>query len=618
MRTHFASRVGVAGIALFATLVVVAPASAGPTGACCFIDAKGDQDCDILSAAACAKLVPPGAYQGDDTSCGLCAFVDCAADPGNCQVANIPQFPGGVILTANATRDNFVPTVTQDITSVCFWGAYISGGSNVDCAPGSGDIVIVTYFQNVEGFPPTPGAILASFDVSATTSKVATGLQFGLGGFDDLVAEYEYTATHPPVPVTAGVCYWIEITIDPVFPWDCETVPDGNVGINDFLDLLGQWGGAGACDFDGGGVGINDFLELLAHWGPVCNWFWEVSPEGMDSLSIQADFDENPFDMAWCIDQTLDSTQICPPITAGCEDATNSCLVESGAPGCNNGECCSLVCEQVPFCCAVQWVVQCALAAAEICVTEFPSFELTSPDGSWRATISPTGQILDLFTPDQPDTDNVFETILYEASTVGDNLSRPVDTNFVLVEASILDGGTRSLARLEGVDSTLIIEIENTMIDGPSGGVRVTVRCENTGPDAVDCKIFLYCDMDISGDFGDDEAMLIPDPPVPALIAIEQIDCNSGAPAPCEPEVDGFKPLWFGGCGPYKSWEIDTFAFLRTALNGGIAQLANVDGTTPGSDDHTSALSSETATLLEGETSEISFGLGGVAFSCEP
>jgi hypothetical protein len=49
---------------------------------------------------------------------------------------------------------------------------------------------------------------------------------------------------------------------------DCEPLPDGQVGITDFLALLGDWGGASACDFDGGGVGIVDFLKLLANWGP--------------------------------------------------------------------------------------------------------------------------------------------------------------------------------------------------------------------------------------------------------------------------------------------------------------------------------------------------------------
>jgi hypothetical protein len=50
-------------------------------------------------------------------------------------------------------------------------------------------------------------------------------------------------------------------------PWDCEPTPNGDVGINDFLELLGQWGSPGSCDFGGGGVGINDFLDLLANWG---------------------------------------------------------------------------------------------------------------------------------------------------------------------------------------------------------------------------------------------------------------------------------------------------------------------------------------------------------------
>ena len=46
------------------------------------------------------------------------------------------------------------------------------------------------------------------------------------------------------------------------------SAPNGNIGINDFLELLAQWDSPGTCDFDGDGVGINDFLALLAAWGP--------------------------------------------------------------------------------------------------------------------------------------------------------------------------------------------------------------------------------------------------------------------------------------------------------------------------------------------------------------
>ena len=59
-----------------------------------------------------------------------------------------------------------------------------------------------------------------------------------------------------------------QIVLGLACPWDLDG--DGDVGINDFLDLLGQWGTApgGPPDFDGDFmVGIVDFLELLAHWG---------------------------------------------------------------------------------------------------------------------------------------------------------------------------------------------------------------------------------------------------------------------------------------------------------------------------------------------------------------
>ena len=61
-----------------------------------------------------------------------------------------------------------------------------------------------------------------------------------------------------------------------VFPEPCPADLDGNgdVGVSDFLELLGVWGPCppkGDCpaDFDGNGdVGVSDFLELLGNWGP--------------------------------------------------------------------------------------------------------------------------------------------------------------------------------------------------------------------------------------------------------------------------------------------------------------------------------------------------------------
>ena len=52
-------------------------------------------------------------------------------------------------------------------------------------------------------------------------------------------------------------------------PWDCAQPPDNEVGIEEFLAVLGGWGQPGPCDFDGDGqVGIEEFLKVLGVWGP--------------------------------------------------------------------------------------------------------------------------------------------------------------------------------------------------------------------------------------------------------------------------------------------------------------------------------------------------------------
>jgi hypothetical protein len=83
----------------------------------------------------------------------------------------------------------------------------------------------------------------------------------GDGLADLVVGAY---GANPGGNLGAGESY---VVFGPSCPWDCAD-GDGNVGIVDFLALLAQWGGPGACDADGGGIGIPDFLELLAHWGP--------------------------------------------------------------------------------------------------------------------------------------------------------------------------------------------------------------------------------------------------------------------------------------------------------------------------------------------------------------
>jgi len=147
------------------------------------------------------------------------------------------------------------------------------------------------------------------------------------------------------------------------------------------------------------------------------------------------------------------------------------------------------------------------------------------------------------------------------------------------------------------------IEITNRMINGPSGGVQVQIRCENKGPQPITCKLFYYCDFDISNTFLDDEATPLFDG-TGRLVGIEQIDV-----------LPPNKPLLFGGCPNYKSWEIDLFPTLQLTLDAGVSQLASADFTIPGAADHTAALASDEVLLAPGQSTTMEVGIGGPGFS---
>ncbi len=116
-----------------------------------------------------------------------------------------------------------------------------------------------------------------------------------------------------------------------VCPWDCGEPSDGQVGINDFLAVLGTWGEVGApCDFDGDGVGITDFLKILGTWGSCA-------------------------DCVYC--------DVCG--VAG----TGDCCAPGATAGCEDPFCCETVCRIDPFCCDVEWDALCVgtAQAAPVC-----------------------------------------------------------------------------------------------------------------------------------------------------------------------------------------------------------------------------------------------------------
>jgi hypothetical protein len=102
-------------------------------------------------------------------------------------------------------------------------------------------------------------AAAVSYRAGEHPRYVAVGDLDGAGGPELAVAD----------PSSDEVFVLLNLCPDEPCPWDCQSEPNGQVDVGDFLALLAQWGQVGApCDFDGGGVAVTDFLLLLAHWGP--------------------------------------------------------------------------------------------------------------------------------------------------------------------------------------------------------------------------------------------------------------------------------------------------------------------------------------------------------------
>ncbi|MHC4303309.1 MAG: DUF7901 domain-containing protein [Planctomycetota bacterium] len=264
---------------------------------------------------------------------------DCLQPPDNCQLPDQLGHGGGTVgATSDANPDagfevidNFVIDAGGDVTSICWWGAYLDFGVPADCsATALPDLFTVTYYANVEGFPAEPdlttivgGPFVQGTDLVVT--RAATGLVIPSGAGD--LTEFEYTGTHAPVTIGAGECVWIAIQND--------STPS------------------------------------------TCFWLWTTAPSATeggigDGNSYQdgAPVPGNDFDLAFCVNLPLGDPATCDkPINEGCLGANNDCRTEpSNQPGCADPECCTIVCESLPLCCISAWTQQCVDLAIEICV----------------------------------------------------------------------------------------------------------------------------------------------------------------------------------------------------------------------------------------------------------
>ncbi len=293
----------------------------------------------LLPASIAGLLtLPSGADPGGGTAGGI-GVVCTVANPGNCQLPD--QAGHGENGTAGLTSDanppanygavdNFVPAGNGVVSSVCWWGFYVDFLIPTDCGPGAvPDHFTITYYNNSPGCPGgTPGTIKAGpFPVVA--NKAATGNLIEIDGYADFI-EFEYTAAHPPVTVTAAQCTWIRI--------QNNTAPS------------------------------------------ECYWIWSAAPPG-DGHSFQFGIDPPgyyDFDLAFCLNQALGSIgSSCLLISPPCVNATGPCGTAHPTPGCADPCCCSLVCNTNPLCCSAQWTQNCVDTAVAV---GCPPLQLCHPE----------------------------------------------------------------------------------------------------------------------------------------------------------------------------------------------------------------------------------------------
>ncbi len=327
----------------------------GAIGACCMPDGSCT---DAQFATDCAAA--GGTYQGDVTDCAGVSCPQppdgaCCASGGACTIANeftcAGNFQGaGSVCTPNpcpqnfvctsgvggqlpdqaghgaagtvgatsdgnaaagfAVADNFTAIADGTVNSVCWWGIYIDFGGPTDCGPGTGDAFTITYFADDAG-GTVPGSVLAG-PFATTVQGTPTGLVVPTGIGD--VVEYGYEATHSPVSVTAGTCYWIQI--------------QNNTTAS-------------------------------------CFWLWSTGPAG-DNRGAQdnAGWAATDYDMSYALDIDFDTSGCSIPDP--CAGGTGDCCAPTGGPACGDPACCGPVCAQDAYCCDTEWDSTCVGIAETI------------------------------------------------------------------------------------------------------------------------------------------------------------------------------------------------------------------------------------------------------------
>lgn len=172
--------------------------------------------------------------------------------------------------------DNFQALETGSISNVCWWGVYLNFSGFTDCnATYGADDFTITYYDDSAG-GMVPGAVVAGPFSVTPSARFDTGNDIVAGGGTIIISEYQFEASHPPVAVTNGDNYWVEIT--------------------------------------NSGTAVS------------CFWLWSAAPPG-DMMGAQDNlgYAGTDYDLAWCVDIMAGPPP--PPPPAGNDACMNATAI---------------------------------------------------------------------------------------------------------------------------------------------------------------------------------------------------------------------------------------------------------------------------------------------------
>ncbi len=164
-----------------------------------------------------------------------------------------------------------------------------------------------------------------------------------------------------------------------LFLCTADTNDDNFVNVTDLINVISGWGGSGLGDTNRDGtIDVTDLIDVISQWGPCPNPacpgtgncfdpFGNGTPgcEDVNCCNLVCATDSFCCDISWdgiCSEEAAD---LCG--NEACGPDAGDCTTANGSPGCDSPVCCNYICSLDSFCCNSSWDSICADEAINNC-----------------------------------------------------------------------------------------------------------------------------------------------------------------------------------------------------------------------------------------------------------